>query len=117
MSHPSEKPAAHSHPKIFWHRELPPLDAEPAGEHVLEATSGRVSHFLSERDELWHRCYEQLMDAARERLEQEVLRLHGACAHVLDETVESKHDGATGEGWLVGRFTYVLYRGPNRPRA
>jgi hypothetical protein len=33
-------------------------------------------------------------------------------AHVLDEHVESKYDGATGEGWLQGRLTYMLYRRP-----
>ena len=26
--------------RIYWHRELPPLNAELLGEHVLEATSG-----------------------------------------------------------------------------
>ena len=28
--------------RIFWHREMPPIDAEPMGEHVLEATSHHV---------------------------------------------------------------------------
>jgi hypothetical protein len=27
---------------IYWHRELPPFDAEAMGEHVVEAASGRV---------------------------------------------------------------------------
>jgi hypothetical protein len=27
---------------IYWHRELPPVDAEPVGEHIVEATSNRV---------------------------------------------------------------------------
>ena len=31
---------------VYWHRELPPLDAEPIGVHTLEATSSRVSGTL-----------------------------------------------------------------------
>jgi hypothetical protein len=40
-------------------------------------------------------------------------------AHVLDESIDSRHDGATGEAWLQGRFTYMLYRRPvkNIPEA
>jgi hypothetical protein len=44
------------------------------------------------------------------RLRQEVERLGGRYAHVLDESVTSRHDDATGEGWLVGRFRYTLMR-------
>jgi hypothetical protein len=50
---------------IYWHRELQPLDAEAIGEHVVEATSHRVSNTLSHRDELWDRCYEDLVANAR----------------------------------------------------
>ncbi len=28
--------------RIYWHGDLPPLEAEAMGEHVLEATSHRV---------------------------------------------------------------------------
>ena len=28
---------------VFWHRDLPPLDAELVAEHTVEATSGRLS--------------------------------------------------------------------------
>jgi len=77
---------------------------------VLEATSEKVSSTLAHRDELWDRCYEELMVAARARLEQEVARLGGNYAHVLDESVDSRHNDVTGESWLHGRFTYVLYR-------
>jgi hypothetical protein len=115
MNKPRPKAEGHSNVHIYWHRELPPLDAEPMGEHVVEAVSKRVLHLLVERDELWDRCYEELMDEARRRLEQEVARLGGNCAHVLDESVESKHDGATGEGWLHGRFTYMPRRTLGRP--
>ena len=38
---------------IYWHRELPPLEAEMIGEHVLEAMSSRVPGSLAHRGELW----------------------------------------------------------------
>jgi hypothetical protein len=95
---------------IYWHRELPPMDAEPMGEHTVEASSGRVLGTIDHRDDLWSGCYRQLMDGARARLEQEIARLGGDCAHVLDEEIDSRRDEASGEAWLRGRFTYVLYR-------
>ena len=98
--------------KIYWHRELPPLSADVIGEHVVEAVSGRVHNTLSRRDDLWARCYVELMDAAQARLTQEISRLGGDCAHVLREAVDTRHDDASGEMWLRGRFTYVLYRVP-----
>ena len=97
------------HP-IYWHRELPPLAAEQLGEHVVEASSGRVSSTLAHRDELWTRCHADLMAQAHARLEQEVARLGGRYAHVLNESIDPHHDAATGEAWLQGRFTYMLYR-------
>jgi hypothetical protein len=95
---------------VYWHRELPPLAAEVMGEHMVEATSGRVPGTLAHRDELWNKCLDDLMARTRSRLEQEVLRLGGNYAHVLTESVDSKHDDASTETWLHGRFTYVLYR-------
>lgn len=97
---------------VFWHRELPPLDACALAEHVVEATSARVPGTLLHRGELWNQCFEDVMAKATTRLEQEVLRLGGHYAHVLDESVDSRHDGATNESWLHGRFTYMLYRQP-----
>jgi hypothetical protein len=95
---------------VYWHRELPPVDAELMGEHVLEATSGRVQGSLAHRDELWDRCYGELMQNTRVRLQQEITRLGGHYAHVLDESIDGKRDDATGDKWLHGRFTYMLYR-------
>ena len=97
---------------IFWHRDLPPLDAEAMDEHNVEATSKRVPVTLAHRNDLWDQCYADLMAQARIRLEQEVVRLGGHYAHVLDESIDSQHDGATGESWLHGRFTYMLYHRP-----
>ena len=97
---------------VYWHRDLPPLDAEMVGEHVLEATSGRVQGSLAHRDELWDRAYRELMENTHARLKQEISRLGGHYAHVLDESINSRHDDATDEAWLHGRFTYVLYRRP-----
>lgn len=96
---------------IYWHRDLPPVDAEVQGEYVAEATSCRVRNTLLHRDELWDRCYENLMANARIRMEQEVIRFGGDYAHVLDESIDSRRDDVTGESWLHGRFTYVLYKG------
>jgi hypothetical protein len=94
---------------IYWHRELQPLDSVAMGEHVVEATSHRVPNTLSHREELWA-CYENLMANAHARIEQEAIRLGGDFAHVLDESVDSRHDDIAGEAWLHGRFTYMLYK-------
>lgn len=95
---------------ICWHRDLPPLNAEILGEHTLEATSGRVPGTLAHRSELWDRCYEELMRQTNARLEQEMARMGGQYAHVLTESIEPRHDEISGEAWLQGRFTYMLYR-------
>jgi hypothetical protein len=95
---------------LFWHRELPPLDAEPLGEHVVEATSGRIPGTIAHRDELWLQCEKDLMTRTRARLTDEVARLGGRYAHVLGESIDSRHDESTGEAWLHGTFTYMLYR-------
>ncbi len=96
-------------PITYWHRDLPPVSAEVMSEHTVEATSDRVEGNIAHRDELWDRCYTDLMARARIRLEQEVARLNGHYAHILEEVIDVKHDDAKGEAWLQGRFTYVLY--------
>jgi hypothetical protein len=100
---------------VFWHRELPPLDAELMGEHTMEATSSRVAGTFAHRDELWNRCYEELMANTHARLAQEIARLGGHYAHVHDESIDTKHDDATGEAWLHGRFSYMLFRRASPP--
>jgi hypothetical protein len=102
--------AASGHPIVYWHRQLPPIDAEMLGEHVLEATSGRVQGSLAHRDELWDRCYQELIANTEGRFAQEVARLGGHYAHVLDESIHTRRDDVAGEAWLHGRFMYVLYR-------
>lgn len=97
---------------VYWHRDLPPLDADLVAEHTLEATSGRIPGTIARHDDLWNQCYQELMAAAERRLEQEVARLGGDFAHVHDEAIDSRHDDATGETWLHGRFDYMLYRRP-----
>lgn len=98
---------------VYWHRELPPLDAEMMGEHTLEATSGRVPGTLAHRDDLWDRCYRELMASTEFRLAQEVVRLGGDYAHVYDESIDARRDDAVGEAWLHGRVSYMLYRRPS----
>jgi hypothetical protein len=80
------------------------------GEHVVEASSSRVSDTIAHRDELWNRCEGELMANARARLNDEIARLGGRFAHVLSESIETRHDAATTETWLHGCFTYTLYR-------
>ena len=94
---------------VYWHRELPPIEAEPIGEHTLEATSGHVPGTIACRDELWERCQTELMANTQARLEQEVRRLGGQYAHVLSESIDTRHNEAAGEAWLHGQFTYMLY--------
>ena len=101
-------------PPIYWHRALPPLDAEPMADYVLEATSARVPGTLTHRDELWNRCYQELMANTAFRLTQEIGRLGGDYARIHDEWIDTRHDPVTGEAWLQGRFYYMLYRRPIR---
>lgn len=98
---------------VYWHRDLPPADAELMSEHTVEATSGRVAGTLSHRDELWGHCYEELMANAETRLAQEIARLGGHYAHVLDESIDTRRNDVTTEAWLHGRFSYMLYRRPS----
>ena len=94
---------------IYWHREVPPIDAEVIGEHTVQATSKHVPGTIAHRDELWNQCYSDLMVQVRTRLEQEVARLGGDYAHVLSESIDSRHDAVTGEAWLQNSVTYMLY--------
>lgn len=95
---------------IFWHRDLPPLAAEPIGDFTLEATSRRIPGTFGHRDALWQDCERDLIGNAEARLQQELTRLGGRYAHVHDEVIDPRHDDRTGEAWLHGRFGYVLYR-------
>lgn len=99
-------------PVVYWHRELPPADAEFVADHTVEANSRRIPGTLAHRDELWDECYEDLMANAGERLRQEVVRLGGDYAHVHDESVSSRHDPISNEAWLHGLFSYALFRRP-----
>ena len=101
------------HKVVYWHRELPPLDGEILHEHVVEATSDRVAGLVERHGELWDRCYTSLTSHTIDRLSQEVARLGGDYAHVLDEHIDSRRDDLTNESWLHGRFSYVLYRASN----
>jgi hypothetical protein len=98
---------------VYWHRELPPLEADLVAEHTVEASSSRVPGTIAHRDDLWNQCYQELMAVAEDRLAQEVARLGGDFAHVHDEAIDPKHDAATDQAWLHGRFSYMLYRRPS----
>ncbi len=96
---------------------MPPASAEPIGDHTVEAVSTRVQGHLAHGDAMWGSCYESLMAATADRLRQELARLGGDYAHVRTESIDSKHDAHTDEGWLHGRFDYVLYREPSKQPA
>lgn len=95
---------------VFWHRELPPLSAELMGEHVVEAHSTRVPGTLARRGQLWRECEAELTRQVNVRLAEEIARLGGRYAHVLEESIEPKRDDAAGTTWLHGRYVYTLYR-------
>ena len=77
-------------PIVYWHRDLPPLDAELVAEHTVEANSSRVAGTLAHRDELWDQCYQELMTNTTHRLVEEVARLGGHYAHVHDKAISPK---------------------------
>jgi hypothetical protein len=95
---------------VYWHRELPPFEAQALGEHVLETNSRRIPDTIERREELWNQSKDELMAHTNRRLLDEIRRLGGRYAHVLNESIDTKHDPRTGEAWLCGRVTYVLYR-------
>ena len=97
---------------VYWHRELPPLDAEIMEAHTIEASSGHVPGNIAQRDALWNRCYRELMESVHARLAQEIARLGGRYARVFDESIDARRNDALNEAWLHGRFAYMLYRSP-----
>lgn len=100
-------------PVVYWHRQLPPLDAELVGSHTVDANSGQIAGILTRGGDRWDRCHRELMGETERRLVQEVARLGGDFARVYDEAIEPRHDEASGRGWLHGRFSYMLYRRPD----
>jgi len=98
---------------VYWHRELPPLAAEPLGEYIVEANSVRVIGDFAHDSELWERCYRDVLAQMEHRLKQELHRLGGHYAHVLEETIGSRRDDHSSEVWLHGRIKYLLL---SRPR-
>jgi len=99
---------------VYWHRELPPVEAESVGEHTIEASSRRAPDTFENREELWRSCYDDLMRDLGVKLQQEMARLGGDYAHILDEAIDTRHDPVAGQTWLHGRFTYMLYRRPEQ---
>lgn len=98
---------------IYWRRELPPLREQIEGEHEIDANSPLVHYDSgSARQLLWGACYPQLLEAAETRMVQEVARLGGSCAHVVDEVITAKVDDANAGFSLHGRFRYVMYTHP-----
>ena len=95
---------------VYWHRQLPPIEVDPVAEHTVEADSKRVPGTIAHQDDLWNECRADLFAVANSRFGEEISRLGGRCAHVLDERIDVKRDVVTNEAWLHGRFIYMLYR-------
>jgi len=83
---------------VYWHRDLPPLDAELMADHTVEATSGRVAGTLSHRDKLWDRCYQELMSNVHARLVDRTNDLYSSHATRL---VGSAYDHRNGFAVLL----------------
>lgn len=94
---------------VYWRRELPPLSEQIEGEHDLEAESPHLHYELGDRQLMWSKCYPLLLEQAESRIRQELTRLHGSCAHVVDEQITAKVDDAQSLFWLRGRFQFVMY--------
>lgn len=104
-----EKSAPAIEKRVYFRRELPPLSESIEGEHVVEADSPHVP-LSPHHDDVWTTCNEPLLAELVHRIEQELVRQGGSCAHVVDEVVEPHIDYATSTMWLRGRYTYVMYR-------
>src|SRR6186997_988971 len=74
---------------VYWRRELPPFDARPMGEHVVEASSAHVPDTIAHRDELWRRCEDELMANARAK------RLRASVAATLTSCTNRSRRGTT----------------------
>ena len=113
---------------VYWHRELPPAHSEVMHEHVIEAVSDRIPGAIERHGELWQRCYDELMEHTRFRIEQEVKRLGGDYAHVLDEHIDSRATTRRAKaGCMAALITFSIGRpgrrttrhrlnGPRRPK-
>jgi hypothetical protein len=53
-----------------------------------------------------------LITEAERVIGQEVARLGGSCAHVVEETIKSKIDDVARTFELRGAFRFILYRHP-----
>ncbi len=96
--------------RIFWHGDLPPLEAEMLDEHWVVARSDAVKYRFDHKTELWAQCVDSLRVNLEHRLGQEIRRLGGDYAHILDERVVPKIDHESDTYCLEGRYDYVLFR-------
>ena len=97
---------------VYWRQELPPLSEMLEGEHEIETESQHVHYSVGGREAMWSACYGLLQTATEERLRQELGRLGGSCAHIVDEQVTARTDDASAMFWLRGRYRFLMYRHP-----
>ena len=97
---------------VYWRQELPPLSELLEGEHEIEAESAHVHYDFGDRQAMWRECYGLLATVAEERVRQEISRLGGSCAHIIEEQITARTDDGSALFWLRGRFRFLMYRHP-----
>ena len=97
---------------VYWRQDLPPLSEQLEGEHEIDAESPHVHYSFGDREAMWSQCYGLLQKRSEERVKQEVLRLGGSCAHIVEEQITTKTDDAAALSWLHGRFRFLMYTHP-----
>jgi hypothetical protein len=97
-------------PIVYWHRDLPPLDAELVAEHTVEASSSRVSGTLEHREELWDQCHQELMTNTTNRLVEEVARSADNAYGARRSDQPQGMPTWRARAWMHRGFTYMLYR-------
>ena len=98
--------------RVYWHQELPPLADRIESEHELVAKSDEAALSMGDRHDLWGHVYPSLRANIESRLEQEVQRQGGDCAHVVHEEITEHEDFAKSVYYLQARIEYVLYLPP-----
>jgi len=101
-----------SEKRIYWHSDLPPLEDKIAGKYQVTAESDPIPLDYRHKDELRGRSEPSLALRLEDRLGQEIDRLGGHCAHILEEHITPVIDYHNNQYRLRGTYTYVLFLAP-----
>lgn len=97
---------------IYWFRNLPPLEDTAGQEYEISANSDSIAYDYARRNELWSECRQSLNANLAHRIQQEITRMGGHCAHIIAEHITPKVDHHNQMFRLEGRYTYELYFAP-----